>query len=112
MAFKRVIIRRVGPLSWLLEPMSKIIEAKALFEAVAASGYFDSPSFDPTSFCLLVENDLSISRDRAIDLLTNSGLTLFEYSDNSSLAAKDRLDEWRLVPTESGQELLSQRAGL
>ena len=40
-----------------------------LLKAVAASGYFETGTFDPGLLCLLIENKLNLGRRRAIALL-------------------------------------------
>ena len=77
-----------------------------LLKAVAASGYFETGTFDPGLLCLLIENKLNLGRRRAIALLVEGGFVTFEYEQAENLNPRDSLDRWRLVLTEIGKSSL------
>ena len=81
--------------------------ANELLSAVAATGYFTSPETKQEVFRQVVENRLNISLDRAIALLTESGLAAFNYAEDPGLHPRDIIDCWQLRLTTAGKSALS-----
>lgn len=81
--------------------------AGELLSAVASSGYFADPRARQALFRQVVENRLNISLERAIALLTESGLATFSYSHDPGMHPRDVLDNWQLELTSAGEAALS-----
>ena len=85
------------------------LSPQQLLTAIAASGYFDRTSLDPGELCRLLENELNIGRDRAIELLTNAGLVQFRHSNDPAGHPRDNIDCWGLTLTDEGKRSLSAK---
>lgn len=84
------------------------MSAEELLRAIAATGYFESQSFDPSGVIRLVEYRLNISRDRAVSVLTVAGFVTYQYDPNTH--PRDMQDYWRLNLTNKGNEVLAAKA--
>ena len=88
--------------------MGNQISAKQILTALSAADYFVDPPHGQSKFCNVVENHLNVSRERAIELLTQSGLVKFSYVQNEAIHPKDQLDAWQLQLTAAGRQALTQ----
>lgn len=87
--------------------MGKNFTTEQVLKALVEARYFDSPSSMQEVFRNVVEDDLGISLDRAMDQVCQSGLARSAYPD-VSLHPRDRIDAWTVTLTEAGLEALKR----
>ena len=87
--------------------MGTRMTANELLSAVAATGYFSAPESKQELFRRLVEDRLNVSLNRAIAILTESGLTIFSYVSDPDIHPREFADYWQLRLTSAGESALS-----
>ena len=85
------------------------------------AGYFEKVDYDPRTVlqvcaaCCGFDVGTLKGRDEVNSVICRmiaQGLVEFEYSSDSSVHPRDRLDFWRLVVTQCGRTALAQRMSL
>jgi hypothetical protein len=83
--------------------MGATVSPEQLLKALKVARYFESSSFDPSSFVQVAERQLNVSTDRAVSILVDGGYAIQEFSPGSH--PREVQDYWRLKLTDKGKEL-------